>query len=58
MFGNAIGEYRNPATMNQAFHRLLAGAGLAPMHIHDWRHSAVTLLLIMMNMPANLVGEL
>jgi integrase len=58
VFGNAIGEYRNPATTNQAFHRLLARAGLVPMRIHDLRHSAATLLIIVMKMPANLVQEL
>jgi len=58
VFGNAIGDYRNPATTNQAFHRLLARAGLVPMRIHDLRHSAATLLIIVMKMPANLVQEL
>jgi integrase len=58
VFGNAIGDYRNPATTTQSFHRLLARAGLPPMRIHDLRHSAATLLIIVMKMPANLVQEL
>jgi putative transposase len=58
VFGNAIGDYRNPATTTQAFHRLLARAGLPRMRIHDLRHSAATLLIIVMKMPANLVQEL
>jgi integrase len=58
VFCNAIGDYRNPATTNQAFHRLLARTGLPPMRIHDLRHSAATLLIVVMKMPANLVQEL
>jgi integrase len=58
VFCNAFGGYRNPATTNQAFHRLLARAGLPPMRIHDLRHSAATLLIVVMKMPANLVQEL
>ena len=45
VFCNAVGNYRNPATTNQAFHRLLARTGLPSMRIHDLRHSAATILL-------------
>ena len=58
VFGNAMGDYHNPATTTQAFHRLLARAGLPRMRIHDLRHSAATLLIIVLRMPANLVQEL
>jgi integrase len=54
----ATGYYRNPACTGQAFHRLLARAGLPQMCIHDLRHSAATLLILRMKMPANLVQEL
>lgn len=58
VFCNAVGGYRNPATTTQAFHRLLSRAGLPPMRIHDLRHSAATLLIVVMKMPATLVQEL
>ncbi len=58
VFCNAIGDYRNPATTSQAFHRLLARTGIPPMRIHDLRHSAATLLIVVMKMPPNLVQEL
>jgi integrase len=58
VFGNAFGEYRHPAATIKAFHRLLASAGLPRMRIHDLRHSAATLLIIVLRMPANLVQEL
>ncbi len=54
----ATGYYRNPACTGQAFHRLLARAKLPQMRIHDLRHSAATLLILMMKMPVNLVQEL
>jgi integrase len=58
VFSNAFGEYRHPAATMKAFHRLLASAGLPRMRIHDLRHSAATLLIMVMKMPANLVQEL
>ena len=58
MFGNASGGYRNPASTTQAFHRLLARAGLPRMCIHDVWHRAATLLIIVLKISANLVGEL
>jgi integrase len=58
VFCNAVGYYRNPATTEQAFHRLLVRAGLPSMRIHDLRHSAATLLIMVMKMPPNLVQEL
>lgn len=58
VFCNAFGNYRNPATTSQRFHRLLARTGLPPMRIHDLRHSAATLLITVMKMPPNLVQEL
>jgi integrase len=58
VFCNAVGYYRNPSTTEQAFHRLLVRAGLPTMRIHDLRHSAATLLIMVMKMPPNLVQEL
>ncbi|MBV9688237.1 MAG: site-specific integrase, partial [Ktedonobacteraceae bacterium] len=58
VFCNATGNYCNPATTSRVFHRLLATTGLPPMRIHDLRHSAATLLIVVMRMPANLVQEL
>jgi integrase len=58
VFSNAFGEYRHPAATIKAFHRLLVSAGLPRMRIHDLRHSAATLLIMVMKMPANLVQEL
>jgi integrase len=58
VFCNALGDYRHPAATIKAFHRLLARAGLPRMRIHDLRHSAATLLIMVMRMPANLVQEL
>ena len=58
VFCNAVGEYRHPAATIKAFHRLLARSGLPRMRIHDLRHSAATLLIMVMRMPANLVQEL
>jgi hypothetical protein len=46
VFGNTVGEYSNPITANQAFHKLLARAGLPLMRIHDVRHSVATPLFI------------
>jgi integrase len=58
VFVNTSSDYRHPVTTSQAFHSLLARAGLPRMRIHDLRHSAVTLLIIVLRMPANLVQEL
>jgi integrase len=58
VFCNPFGEYRHPAATIKAFHRLLAMAGLPRMRIHDLRHSAATLLIMVMRMPATLVQEL
>lgn len=58
VFSNLYGDYRHPAATIKAFHRLLASAGLPRMRIHDLRHSAATLLIMVMKMPANLVQEL
>ncbi|HLI07045.1 MAG TPA: site-specific integrase [Ktedonobacteraceae bacterium] len=38
------GAYLWPANVRQRFYRILQRAGLLPMHIHDLRHSASTLL--------------
>jgi hypothetical protein len=46
VFGNTVGEYSNPVTANQAFHKLLARAGLPLIRLHDVRHSAATPLII------------
>lgn len=45
VFCNKEGEFLYPGPLMKQFHALLARAGLPPMHIHDLRHSAATVLL-------------
>jgi integrase len=45
VFPNLRGGYLHPNHMGEAFRNLLKGAGLPPMHFHDLRHSAATILL-------------
>lgn len=44
---NSVGNYINPSDFTQYFNRAVKEAGLSPMHFHDLRHSAATLLLAM-----------
>jgi len=45
VFPNLVGGYLHPNHMGDAFRKLLKDAGLPPMHFHDLRHSAATILL-------------
>ncbi len=45
VFPNLSGGYLHPNHMGEAFRKLLQDAGLPPMHFHDLRHSAATILL-------------
>ncbi len=47
IFCNKTGAYYGLATLGRHFKKLLNGAGLPDMRIHDLRHSAATLLLSM-----------
>lgn len=58
IFPNRVGNFLVPhTTLWRQFRRLLADAGLPPMHFHDLRHSAATILLNM-GVPAHVVQEL
>ena len=45
VFPNLSGGYLHPNHMGESFRGLLKDAGLPPMHFHDLRHSAATILL-------------
>jgi integrase len=45
VFPNLSGGYLHPNHLGEAFRKLLKDAGLPPMHFHDLRHSAATILL-------------
>lgn len=45
VFPNLSGGYLHPNHMGESFRNLLKDAGLPPMHFHDLRHSAATILL-------------
>lgn len=45
VFSNLSGGYLHPNHLGDAFRCLLKEAGLPPMHFHDLRHSAATILL-------------
>jgi integrase len=47
IFSNHRGTYYSLSALDSQFKRLVAGAGLPAMRIHDLRHSAATLLLKM-----------
>jgi integrase len=57
VFCHKNGDYIPPTTLRFWFIKLLAAAGLPYMRVHDLRHSAVTLLLIM-GVPPNVVQEI
>lgn len=47
VFPDLKGGYFNPGYLDKLFARILKEAGIAHMHLHDLRHSAVTILLSM-----------
>ena len=47
VFPNRVGDYFCKDSLYRNFARILRKAGLPPMHIHDLRHSAATILLAM-----------
>ncbi len=57
VFTSKNGKFIVPNTLLRHFYRLLEDMGLPPMHFHDLRHSAATILLSM-GVPANVVQEL
>jgi integrase len=58
VFCNRYGTYRDPSTTNKSFHRLLERNGLPSIRIHDLRHSAASLHIMVLNTPPKLVQEL
>jgi integrase len=47
VFPNLRGGYLHPGHMGEMFRKLLKEAGLPPIHFHDLRHSAASILLCM-----------
>ncbi len=47
VFPNLSGGYLHPNHVGEKFRKLLQEAGLPPIHFHDLRHSAATILLSM-----------
>ncbi len=47
VFPNRRGGYMHPNHMGEQFRKLLKDAGLPPIHFHDLRHSAASILLCM-----------
>jgi len=47
VFPNLHGGYMHPNHMGELFRKLLKEAGLPPIHFHDLRHSAASILLCM-----------
>lgn len=58
VFANRYGRYLAPWYTNRKFHKLLEEAGLPKIRIHDLRHSAASLLILVLKMPPKLVQEL
>jgi integrase len=58
VFANRYGRYLAPWYTNRRFHKLLEESGLPKIRIHDLRHSAASLLIIVLKMPPKLVQEL
>lgn len=58
VFANRYGRYLAPWYTNRKFHKLLEEAGLPRIRIHDLRHSAASLLILVLKMPPKLVQEL
>lgn len=57
VFPNLKGGYLHPAHMGEKFRRILVEAGLPPIHFHDLRHSAASILLCM-GMDIKIIQEL
>lgn len=58
VFANWYGRYLAPGHTNMRFHKLLEQAGLPRIRIHDLRHSAASLLILVLKAPPKLVQEL
>jgi integrase len=58
VFANWYGRYLAPGNTSRRFHKLLEEAGLPRIRIHDLRHSAASLLILVLKMPPKLVQEL
>lgn len=58
VFCDKHGNFIHAMTTLLRFHRLLERAGLPRMRIHDLRHTASTLLILVMRQPDKLVQEL
>jgi integrase len=57
VFASPVGEPVNPATNNDEWKRLLVAAGLRDGRLHDARHTAATVLLII-GVPERAVMEI
>jgi integrase len=58
VFANRYGKYSQPGNTLIKFRKLLDQAGLPRIRIHDLRHSAASLLILVLKMPPKLVQEL
>ncbi|MGH2479582.1 MAG: tyrosine-type recombinase/integrase, partial [Ktedonobacteraceae bacterium] len=58
VFSNRDGRYLSPGNTSRRFRKILEQAGLPRIRIHDLRHSAASLLIIVLKMPPKLVQEL
>ena len=58
VFANSYGRYREPGYTSRKFRKLLEEIGLPRIRIHDLRHSAASLLILVLRMPPKLVQEL
>lgn len=58
VFTNRYGNYLAPGPTSRKFKQLLKQSNLPEIRIHDLRHSAASLLIIVLKMPPKLVQEL
>lgn len=58
VFSNTRGKYQDVAHTFRRFRKLLDQAGLPHIRIHDLRHSAASLLILVLKMPPKLVQEM
>jgi integrase len=58
VFSNRNGKFRRSDYDSTLFHKLLEQNGLPHIRIHDLRHSAASLLILVLKMPPKLVQEL
>jgi len=58
VFSNRTGRYLRSDYNSTLFHKLLERNGLPRIRIHDLRHSAASLLILVLKMPPKLVQEL